>query len=72
MATMTDEEFKVLKKHIHRLMIDLAAYQKIHTAQTGRPYVIAGPLNAQEPEEDQIIVDGPFPSMEWVARMAGS
>ena len=24
-----------------------------------------------EPEEDQIIVDGPFPSLEWVARMAG-
>ncbi len=25
----------------------------------------------QAEEEDQIIVDGPFPLMEWVARMAG-
>jgi len=70
-ATMTNEEFKALEKHIHRLMVDQDAYQKIHTAQTGRPYVIAGSLNDQKPEEDQIIADGPFPLMEWVARMAG-
>ena len=43
-ASVTDEEFEALKRKIHKTMIDLIKLQKPYRQQTGRDYIINGPL----------------------------
>ena len=41
---MDDRDFKELKAEIHRLKLKLYRLQAMYRAETGRDYVISGPL----------------------------
>jgi len=48
---MTGYEFEQLRRQIHKKMAEIIELQKLHRRETGRDYVISGPL----PEPDTTI-----------------
>ena len=50
---MNDKEFQQLRRQIHKKMVELLVLQRLHRNETGRDYVISGPL--PEPEVEVIL-----------------
>ena len=49
---MTDAELEFLKTKIHVAILIINELQSKHIKETGRPYVISGPLKQKEEVED--------------------
>ena len=54
---MNDLEFKELKLKIYRLKVELAEAQKEHEKETGRRFVISGPM-PKAPRYDDVFFEG--------------
>jgi len=62
MVTLTDTQFKRLRIALYELTLGIERLQKIHMRETGKDFVINGPLSSEDEMAINIILDESDPT----------
>lgn len=57
MENLTDTQFKNLRLAIYELKLGINRLQKIHRRETGKDFVISGPLSSEDEMAINIVLD---------------